>query len=110
LLAKGERAWAERWFLQAIWADPDLADAWFGYALVRDSSADAMAVAVLLYPDRERAQSRLDATIREVFPDIPVMRNELQSRFDRSVAKADALRWRLSSGTLPHDRPQPATR
>ena len=32
---RGDMTWAEHNFLHAIWADPYLADAWFGYGVVQ---------------------------------------------------------------------------
>jgi len=98
LLERGDRAWAEHWFLQAIWADADNADAWYGYGMVQDdggATIGAMAVAMLLYGDGDQANEMLTRAVEHV-DRLPMTRDQLFEQHLKAREAAGVLSGRVA--------------
>jgi hypothetical protein len=98
-LDRGQVQLGEQAVLQAIWADPDNADAWFTYGLLGEESpgAGAMAVALLLYPSHDEFVARVTAG-RSIVEGIGLTPDQYQTRVRRAHEIAIAL-----APNLPQD-------
>jgi hypothetical protein len=88
-LLGGEREAAKSFFLHAIWANPDRADAWFGFGVTcfdRDQTTGSLAAAELLSPDPAQARH-----MREGFPPVLLELNSIKAQ-KFSLLQARALR------------------
>jgi hypothetical protein len=97
LLEHGDVPWAERWFLQAIWADADNADAWYAYGLVQDdggATIGAMAVAMVLYGDGDKANTALAGAVENLYR-LPMTRDQLFDQHLKAREAADRISGRV---------------
>jgi tetratricopeptide (TPR) repeat protein len=75
MLRQGNLPSAEQAFIEAVWAEPDNADAWMAYGLLRTVTqkelyGGAIAVALLLEPNAERGRLRRIEATNELGPEL----------------------------------------
>jgi hypothetical protein len=100
-LGRGQAQVGEQAVLQALWADPDNADAWFALGLLgdEDQGAGAMAVALLLYPSHDAFVARAPAGQR-VAEGLGLSPEQFQARIQKGHALAIAIAPKLPQDSV----------
>jgi hypothetical protein len=104
LLEDGKRHEAQRFFLHALWVDPDDADAWFGYGLGQANlrfGVGALTMARLLSTDPAAWAQRRRAVAGWGKAEAGVPQEELADALQRAEELAAQLRPRIAPGVLP---------
>ncbi len=99
-LIDGDAASAKKYFTQAVWANPNLPEAWFGLAVstpAQDRQLGVMAVAESLFSDPAHAQVVHDAFARNTFAALAIDPQE----FAVTQARAQRLARLFRSEVVP---------